>query len=134
MDSDEICFQRLFSFHNDWHHPIIKKCYNMHTCQNLVQTILSQSCLIMQYWLCLALKDIFWWWSPVTWELAVDDHGLHYQYTFLSFNLVPDIMGVKKRTTLLKVKQEEISGHEKCTSKPLHINILWTLQSPPFTC
>jgi len=56
------------------------------------------------------------------------------QYTILSFTLVPDIMEMKKRTTLLKVKQEEISGHVNHASKPLHINILWTLLSPPFTC
>jgi hypothetical protein len=56
------------------------------------------------------------------------------QYTILSFTLVPDIMEVKKRTTLLKVKQEEISGHGNRASKTLQINILWILLSPPFAC
>jgi len=56
------------------------------------------------------------------------------QYTILSFTLVPYIMEVKKRTTLLRVKQEEISGRGNRATKPLHINILWTLLSLPFTC
>jgi hypothetical protein len=55
-------------------------------------------------------------------------------YTFLSFTLVSDIMEVKKRTTLLKDKQEEIPGHGNRASKPLQINILWYLLSLPFTC
>jgi len=60
--------------------------------------------------------------------------GFINQYITLSFTLVPYIMEVKKMTTLLKVKQEEISGHGNHATKPLHINILWTLISLPFTC
>jgi hypothetical protein len=43
-------------------------------------------------------------------------------------------MEAKKKTAVLKVKQEEISGHGNRASKPSYINILCTLLSLPFTC
>jgi hypothetical protein len=45
-------------------------------------------------------------------------------YTILSFTLVTYVMGVKKRTNVLRVSQEAISGHESHSSKHLHSNIL----------